>query len=190
MLEGAGGVNCSRLEPLPDPPLPLPSSLHAPPPCATPIHHPHLTSYMQTPLGEYHSPPPHCDSFPCHCMYACVCALQSGVLIRGNLRADRLQVFEAVCDKVNELFGSKYAVLMIEDPEALSEAGGLGGAGGPGSDAGSSSSSSKGGSTAAVQEPRIAFQVGVRHACVYAAPARCWVLQGASNALQTNSGRL
>jgi hypothetical protein len=35
--------------------------------------------------------------------------LQSGVLIRGNMRADRLTVFQSVCDKVQELFGPKYS---------------------------------------------------------------------------------
>lgn len=42
---------------------------------------------------------------------------QVGYLIRGNLRKSRLEVFDALCSKVKELFGQKYEVLMIEDPE-------------------------------------------------------------------------
>jgi hypothetical protein len=84
-----------------------------------------------------------------------VCLLQAGVLIRGNLRTDRLKVFESVCDKVQELFGDKYKVLMIEDPEAFAD----GPPGPPSSSAGRVASGSKG-DAAAQQEPRVAFQVG------------------------------
>jgi hypothetical protein len=82
--------------------------------------------------------------------------LQTGVLIRGNLRADRAQVFAAVCDKVKELFGEKYEVLMIEDPEAYAD-------GAPPEQRPSSSSSGGAGGSgaAAVLEPRVAFQVRV-----------------------------
>ncbi|KAF8071032.1 EGY1 [Scenedesmus sp. PABB004] len=73
----------------------------------------------------------------------------SGVLVRGNLRTDRLTVFRAVCDKVKELFGGKYEVLMIEDPEAQAE--------GDAPPPRPSSSAAAGGK--AVQEPRVAFQV-------------------------------
>lgn len=93
----------------------------------------------------------------------CVFVLQaSGVLIRGNLRTDRLKVFTAVCDKVQELFGDKYTVLMIEDPEAYMD----GPAPGPASSSSSNGSSSKG-EAAGAQEPRVAFQVcceGLREA--------------------------
>jgi hypothetical protein len=82
--------------------------------------------------------------------------LQSGVLIRGNLRTDRLEVFKALCDKVKELFGSKYEVLMIEDPEADMEGGPLT----PGGSSSGSGSSKGGNAAAAAVEPRVAFQVG------------------------------
>jgi hypothetical protein len=85
------------------------------------------------------------------------------VLIRGNLRADRLQVFQAVCDKVKELFADKYTVLMVEDPEAFE-----GGSGAerppPRSSSGSGSRAGGSGSTreaASQLEPRVAFQVCV-----------------------------
>jgi hypothetical protein len=79
------------------------------------------------------------------------------VLIRGNLRTDRLKVFSSVCDKVQELFGDKYKVLMIEDPEAYLD----GPSEGPSSSSRSSSSTARGsGANAAAQpEPRVAFQV-------------------------------
>lgn len=79
------------------------------------------------------------------------CGLQSGVLIRGNLRADRLEVFNSVCAKVKELFGTKYEVLMIEDPEAAED-------GTPVPPPSSSKAGAK--AAAAAQEPRVAFQVG------------------------------
>ncbi|KIZ03245.1 hypothetical protein MNEG_4714 [Monoraphidium neglectum] len=44
---------------------------------------------------------------------------QVGYLIRGNLRKPRLEVYEALCAKVAQLFGTKYEVLMIEDPDVL-----------------------------------------------------------------------
>lgn len=78
----------------------------------------------------------------------------AGVLIRGNLRTDRLKVFESVCDKVQELFGDKYTVLMIEDPEAYAD-----GPPGPASSSASRDASGSKGDAAAQQEPRVAFQV-------------------------------
>jgi hypothetical protein len=85
--------------------------------------------------------------------------MQTGVLIRGNLRTDRLKVFSSVCDKVQELFGDKYKVLMIEDPEAyMDEPAGMGAS--SSSSAGSNGGSKRGAAAAAAQqEPRVAFQV-------------------------------
>lgn len=77
------------------------------------------------------------------------------MLIRGNLRTDRLKVFESVCDKVQELFGDKYKVLMIEDPEAYAD-----GPPGPASSSASRDASGSRGDAAAQQEARVAFQVG------------------------------
>jgi hypothetical protein len=73
------------------------------------------------------------------------------VLIRGNMRADRLTVFQSVCEKVQELFGSKYSVLMIEDPEALGED--------EPAPVRPSKAGADGSSAAAAPEPRVAFQV-------------------------------
>mmetsp|Transcript_30997 Transcript_30997/g.68746 ORF Transcript_30997/g.68746 Transcript_30997/m.68746 type:complete len:647 (+) Transcript_30997:142-2082(+) len=42
-------------------------------------------------------------------------AERTGLLIRGNLRDDRDKIFKLVCEKVKELFGDKYEVLMVED---------------------------------------------------------------------------
>eukprot|EP00775_Hariotina_reticulata_P007491 gene7491-7700_t len=50
-------------------------------------------------------------------------ACQSGVLIRGNLRTDRLVVFQALCDKVKELFGSKYEKLWVTGTSGSAEKG-------------------------------------------------------------------
>ncbi|KAK9809927.1 hypothetical protein WJX72_001870 [[Myrmecia] bisecta] len=44
-----------------------------------------------------------------------------GLLVRGNLRAPREKVFDEVADGVKRIFGDKYEVLMIEDPEAEEE---------------------------------------------------------------------
>lgn len=78
-----------------------------------------------------------------------VAVLQSGVLIRGNLRAERSEVFNALCAKVKELFGGKYEVLMVEDPEAADD------------DTPAPPPRSKAGdkAIASAQEPRVAFQV-------------------------------
>jgi hypothetical protein len=84
----------------------------------------------------------------------CCAGVQAGVLIRGNLRTDRLKVFNSVCDEVQELFGDKYTVLMIEDPEAY-----LDGPAGPPSSSGRESASSGNGAAVAQQETRVAFQV-------------------------------
>lgn len=95
-------------------------------------------------------------------MHMCALAVpQTGVLIRGNLRADRSKVFAALCDKVRELFGDKYQVLMVEDPEAYSDGGAPSSSTGSGSS--SSGAGSRGGSSGAATgqaEPRVAFQVG------------------------------
>lgn len=40
----------------------------------------------------------------CVTTYTCTCG-QVGVLVRGNLRTARLEVFEKLCAKVKELFG-------------------------------------------------------------------------------------
>lgn len=88
------------------------------------------------------------------------------MLIRGNLRTDRLKVFDSVCDKVQELFGDKYKVLMIEDPEAyLDGPTGLGASGNAASSSGSSNANS--GQAAAQAEPRVAFQVGMKKALLF-----------------------
>jgi membrane-associated protease RseP (regulator of RpoE activity) len=42
-----------------------------------------------------------------------------GVLVRGNLRARRADVFRSVQDKVREAFGGRYEVLLVPDPDAL-----------------------------------------------------------------------
>lgn len=42
---------------------------------------------------------------------------RAGILVRGNLREERSKVFSDVIAKVKELFGDKYEVLLIEDPE-------------------------------------------------------------------------
>ncbi|WIA11756.1 hypothetical protein OEZ85_011851 [Tetradesmus obliquus] len=73
----------------------------------------------------------------------------SGVLIRGNMRSDRASVFQSLCDKVQELFGPKYSVLMIEDPEALGED----------EPAPRPVKAADGSVAAAAPEPRVAFQV-------------------------------
>lgn len=100
--------------------------------------------------------------------------VQAGVLIRGNLRTDRLKVFSSVCDKVQELFGDKYKVLMIEDPEAYLD----GPSEGPSSSRTSSSTARGSSANAAAQpEPRVAFQVcGVYWASlpVSAVQPACW----------------
>lgn len=45
-------------------------------------------------------------------------AERTGLLIRGNLRAEREEVFAMVVQKVQELFNGKYQVFMVEDLEA------------------------------------------------------------------------
>ena len=89
--------------------------------------------------------------------------MKLGVLIRGNLRTDRTTVFESLCEKVSELFGDKYGVLMIEDPEAFDAEGAPLTPPPPSSSGranGSSSGSSNAGAAAAeAPEPRVAFQI-------------------------------
>jgi hypothetical protein len=86
--------------------------------------------------------------------------MKLGVLVRGNLRTDRATVFENLCEKVKELFGDKYGVLMIEDPEAFDEEGAPLTPSSSGRVNGSSSNSGGGaGAAAAVAEPRVAFQI-------------------------------
>lgn len=48
---------------------------------------------------------------------------RTGVLVRGNLRDEQTKVFELVSAKVKQLFGGKYEVLMVEDPEINNEEG-------------------------------------------------------------------
>ncbi|KAG1676333.1 hypothetical protein FOA52_001128 [Chlamydomonas sp. UWO 241] len=50
-------------------------------------------------------------------------AERTGLLIRGNLRSEREEVFQLVVTKVQELFNGKYQVFMIEDPEAEDDGG-------------------------------------------------------------------
>ncbi|KAL4452729.1 hypothetical protein ABPG75_008391 [Micractinium tetrahymenae] len=48
-------------------------------------------------------------------------SLELGVAVRGNLRGKREAVFKEVCDKVAAMFGDKYVVRLVEDPEAALE---------------------------------------------------------------------
>jgi hypothetical protein len=111
--------------------------------------------------------------------------VQAGVLIRGNLRTDRLKVFSSVCDKVQELFGDKYKVLMIEDPEAYLD----GPSEGPSSSSRSSSSTARGSSAnaAAQPEPRVAFQVcaGGLGASIHCGSAACLCWQMCSTVVDS-----
>lgn len=114
-----------------------------------------------------------CAVVLCCAAVPCRADMQAGVLIRGNLRTDRLKVFNSVCDKVQELFGDKYKVLMIEDPEAYMD--------GPAAGSPASSSSREGGSggkgaAAAQQEPRVAFQVGSGGLVLLPAHAGVWIV--------------
>lgn len=99
-------------------------------------------------------------------------------MIRGNLRTDRLKVFNSVCDKVQELFGDKYKVLMIEDPEAY-----LDGPAGPPSSSGREGASSGKGAAAAQQEPRVAFQVFTEATCCRCIALNVEVQQRVNDAL-------
>ncbi|GBF95462.1 zinc metalloprotease chloroplastic-like [Raphidocelis subcapitata] len=84
---------------------------------------------------------------------------QVGYLVRGNLRKPRLEVFDALCAKVAELFGDKYEVLMIEDPEAVDpEDAPLPRPQTP-SSSGAESSSGRGAAAAPEDAVRVAFQI-------------------------------
>ncbi|CAL8466800.1 g6336 [Coccomyxa elongata] len=74
-------------------------------------------------------------------------AVDAGWLIRGNLRAKKEEVLEIVDQGVHKLFGDKYSVLLVEDPDAEEE-------------------DARGG-------PRVAFQIMPR-AAVEPAPAPGW----------------
>ncbi|PRW61443.1 putative zinc metalloprotease chloroplastic isoform B [Chlorella sorokiniana] len=48
--------------------------------------------------------------------------LELGVVVKGNLRGKREAVFKEVCEKIAAMFGDKYVVRLVEDPEgALDE---------------------------------------------------------------------
>merc|ERR1719243_26662 len=45
-------------------------------------------------------------------------ALEDGMLFKGNLRGkDKRAVYEELCAGMRELFGEKYELLMVEDPD-------------------------------------------------------------------------
>jgi len=49
-------------------------------------------------------------------------ALEDGMLFKGNLRGkDRKAVYEELCTGTRELFGDKYELLMVEDPDATED---------------------------------------------------------------------
>ena len=49
-------------------------------------------------------------------------ALEDGMLFKGNLRGkDKRAVYEELCAGMRELFGEKYELLMVEDPDADEE---------------------------------------------------------------------
>jgi hypothetical protein len=99
-----------------------------------------------------------------------------GILIRGNLRTDRQQVFDQLCEKVKELFGDKYGVLMIEDPEILDFDAPAAPLQPPSSKAAASSSSNgANGTAAAAVEPRVAFQI-VPSAALVPPPTPGWAV--------------
>lgn len=79
-------------------------------------------------------------------------AERTGYLIRGNLRDDQEKVFKQLCQKVEELFGAKFEVLMVEDSEESSEGmGGMGGADMPSTSVGTARGLREG--------ARVAFQI-------------------------------
>merc|ERR1711871_1217524 len=50
-------------------------------------------------------------------------ALEDGMLFKSNLRGkDRKAVYEELCSGTRELFGDKYELLMVEDPDATEDA--------------------------------------------------------------------
>lgn len=69
--------------------------------------------------------------------------LELGVVIRGNLRGKREDVFKEVCEKMATMFGDKYVVRLVEDPESTLE---------------EMQAGSKAGS-AAVPQPRVQFEI-------------------------------
>lgn len=81
----------------------------------------------------------------------CLQVGRSGMLIRGNLRDERSKVYAHVCDKVQELFGDKFCVLMLEDPLASEEDA----AKGPGTLAAGGAPSQ----AVLLNTPRVAFQI-------------------------------
>ena len=49
-------------------------------------------------------------------------ALEDGMLFKGNLRGkDKRAVYEELCAGMRELFGEKYELLMVEDPDATED---------------------------------------------------------------------
>jgi hypothetical protein len=101
-----------------------------------------------------------------------------GILIRGNLRTERQQVFDGLCEKVKELFGDKYGVLMIEDPEILDIDAADAPRQPPSSKAAAAASSSSNGAndgTAAAVETRVAFQI-VPSAALVPPPTPGWAV--------------
>jgi len=85
-------------------------------------------------------------------------AERTGLLIRGNLRDERSKVFAHIREKVLELFGDKYTVIMVEDSEAEAEEGSSSAA----AMGGGGVKPRPGGAAAQAQllnTPRIAFQV-------------------------------
>ncbi|MEW5304839.1 MAG: hypothetical protein WDW36_007422 [Sanguina aurantia] len=82
---------------------------------------------------------------------------RSGVLIRGNLRDDREKVFKIVCERVKEMFGDKYTVLLVED---TTEGGPDSEATAPGMPGASTRPGGVGGASGVVNRgPRVAFQI-------------------------------
>lgn len=71
-------------------------------------------------------------------------SLELGVAVRGNLRGKREVVFKEVCEKVAAMFGDKYVVRLVEDPEAALEDMQMGGSGG---------------ADGAAPEPRVMFEI-------------------------------
>lgn len=47
--------------------------------------------------------------------------LQGSILVRGNLRAERSEVFDLVCKNLQKEFGDTYTAIMVTDPEEQEE---------------------------------------------------------------------